>query len=62
MNKKDLAALGTQLGPRVTEAPARRADKQHYHNLQDVRKGHYSVAQQSSAARLTTHMHSWWEM
>jgi hypothetical protein len=41
--KRDLAALGTQLGSRVfrvrshvTEALARHADRQRHHNLQDV--------------------------
>jgi hypothetical protein len=64
--KKDLTALGTQLGShiskvcsRVTEAPARHVGMRHHHNLQDVRTSRYSAAQHCSVARLPTHRHGW---
>jgi hypothetical protein len=40
--KKGLAALVMQLDSRVTEAPARRADRRRHHNLQDMRIGRYN--------------------
>jgi hypothetical protein len=64
--KKDLAALGTQLGLRVskirshvTEVLARRVDRQCHHYLQDLWIGLYNAAQQCSIARLSTHRHGW---